>query len=90
MFTVYVLQSRKRKYCYVGLTENLDRRVAQHEGGKERTTRPYRPFDLIHIEMFTTRPEARKREKYLKLGSEKEWLKHLPGWRNGRRISLRS
>lgn len=75
MFFVYVLSSQRRKYLYVGLTNNLQRRVIEHESGKERTTKPYRPFILLHWEGFATRQEARMREKYLKSGSGKEWLK---------------
>ncbi|MBM3231012.1 GIY-YIG nuclease family protein [Candidatus Peregrinibacteria bacterium] len=75
MFTVYALQSRRRKYIYVGLTINLSRRIYQHQSGSERTTRSYRPFKLIYIEEFATRQEARSREKYLKSGAGKEWLK---------------
>lgn len=77
MFTVYVLRSQQREYWYVGLTNNLVRRVLQHQEGKERTTRTYRPFELIHTEVFNTRPEARKREKYLKSGFGKELLKRM-------------
>lgn len=75
MYFVYVLQSKERKYIYVGLTNNVDRRVAEHQRGKEKTTAPYRPFSLIHVEFFSTRPEARQREKYLKSGIGKEWIK---------------
>jgi putative endonuclease len=75
MFTVYVLCSLAREYWYVGLTNNLERRVLQHQQGRERTTRSYRPFILIHTEQFASRPEARNREKWLKSGIGKEWLK---------------
>ena len=75
MITVYVLRSLHREYWYVGLTTDLDRRIAYHQAGRERTTRAYRPFTLIYTESFATRPDARKREKYLKSGSGKEWLK---------------
>ena len=43
--------------------------------GKERTTAPHRPFRKILEERFETRAEARNREKYLKSGIGKEWLK---------------
>ncbi|PIP65731.1 endonuclease [Candidatus Peregrinibacteria bacterium CG10_big_fil_rev_8_21_14_0_10_49_16] len=75
MYFVYVLRSQQHKYFYVGLTNNLVRRVLEHQRGKERTTRFYRPFDVIHTEKFSSRQEARIREKYLKSGSGKEWLK---------------
>ena len=75
MYYVYVLSSEKRKYIYVGLTKDLDRRVKEHQTGSEVTTRPYRPFTLILVEKFNTRIEAREREKYLKSGIGKEYLK---------------
>lgn len=75
MFYVYVLQSTVRNYIYVGLTNNVKRRVSEHQKGKERTTRVYKPFELVHVESFVNRRDARKREKYLKSGSGKEWIK---------------
>lgn len=59
------------------MTQNLGNRLNRHNKGYERTTRPYRPFVLIHQEAFTTRVEARKREKYLKSGIGKEFLKSI-------------
>ncbi len=75
MFFVYVLRSKTKNYLYVGLTNNINRRVHQHNAGKERTTKPYRPFDIIHLEYFKIRQDARNSEKQLKSGSGKEWLK---------------
>ena len=75
---VYAIQSKQHKYIYVGLTSNLERRITQHNEGKERTTRPYRPFTLLHSETFGTRAEARKRKIYLKSGCGKEFIKTLP------------
>ncbi|HLD60707.1 MAG TPA: GIY-YIG nuclease family protein [Patescibacteria group bacterium] len=75
MYYVYVLNSLSRNYIYVGLTDVIDRRFKQHQQGRERTTAPYRPFELVHTEEFATRAEARKREKYLKSGIGKEWIK---------------
>lgn len=78
MYTVYVLNSKKRTYLYVGLTNNISRRINQHQSGRVKTTSPYRPFQLVYSESFSTRQEARDREKYLKSGCGKEWLKeHL-------------
>ena len=77
MYTVYAIKSLHRNYIYVGLSANLERRLYEHNSGKNKTTRPYAPFILIHSEVHKTRPLARKREKYLKGGSGKEWLKTL-------------
>jgi len=76
VFYVYVLKSVERNYIYVRLTNSVERRLSEHNKGKERTTRAYRPFDLLFTESFVTRVEARKREKYLKSGCGKEWIKN--------------
>jgi putative endonuclease len=77
MYYVYAISSLERSYIYVGITGDLERRVNQHNKGYEKTTRPYAPFKLIHSETFETRGEARKREKYLKSGAGKEFLRSL-------------
>lgn len=77
MFYVYAISSEIRKYIYVGLTNNLERRIKEHNSGNNRTTKPYRPFKLIYSEECKDRIEARKREKYLKSGVGKEFLKSL-------------
>ena len=77
MFTVYVIKSIERNYIYVGITDNLDRRLNQHQTGQNKTTKPYLPFVLIRTEQFETRLDARKREIYLKSGVGKEYLKSL-------------
>ncbi|MBV6646038.1 MAG: GIY-YIG nuclease family protein [Cyclobacteriaceae bacterium] len=77
MYFVYALKSKIRNYIYVGLTNNLERRFTEHNSGKNRTTKPYGSFDLIYSEEFDSRPEARIREKYLKSGIGKEFLRKL-------------
>jgi putative endonuclease len=77
MFFVYAIRSLNRNYVYVGLSNDYERRFNEHNEGYERTTKPYRPFELILVEEFPTRPEARKREKYLKSGVGKTYLKSL-------------
>ena len=76
-FFVYAISSIKRSYIYVGLTDDIDRRFNQHNSGKNKTTKPYRPFNLILLESYPSRIEARKREKYLKSGIGKEYLKSI-------------
>ena len=77
MFYVYALRSLTRNYIYVGLTNNLERRMYQHNNGLNPTTKPYAPFDLIWSGTFLTRIEARKKEKYLKSGDGKGFLRAL-------------
>ena len=77
MFYVYVINSLLRNYIYVGLTNNIERRLNQHNNGENKTTRPYSPFELILTEQFQTRKEARVREKYFKSGIGKEHIKAI-------------
>lgn len=93
MFYTYVIKSQVHNYIYVGLTNNPNRRFAEHNKGKERTTKPYAPFDMIFIEKHLTRVDARMREKYLKSGSGKEKIKKYittrPGGEIGRHAGLK-
>jgi putative endonuclease len=77
MYYVYAIKSVERNYIYVGLTDNFERRFSEHNGGRNKTTKPYLPFELILKEKFSTRILARQREKYLKSGTGKEFLKSL-------------
>ena len=77
MYYVYEISSLGKKYIYVGITSNLSARLKRHNSGHERTTRPYRPFKLILHEGYLTRQEAREREKFLKSGVGKEYLRRL-------------
>ena len=77
MFYVYAIESLSRNYIYVGLTNDLERRIYQHNNDENRTTKAYAPFVLIHSEKFETRTEARTKEKYLKSGIGKELLKNI-------------
>ncbi len=74
MFYVYVLRSRKNGYRYIGQTNDLERRLKEHNEGLTKSIRFQLPFDLEHSEEFETRIEAVKREKFLKSGQGREWL----------------
>jgi putative endonuclease len=76
MYVVYILKSTNRKYIYIGLTNNLQRRIDEHNKGYNKTTKPYSPFELIYTEKVESRIQARQREKYLKSGVGREWIKH--------------
>ena len=72
MIIVYAIRSLQRKYIYVGITNNIDRRIKEHNRGYNKKTRAYGPFEIIYSKQFATRIEAREHEKYLKSGSGKE------------------
>ncbi|MBL0146261.1 MAG: GIY-YIG nuclease family protein [Chitinophagaceae bacterium] len=77
MFYAYAIKSLQRNYIYVGLTNSINRRFEEHQSGKNKTTKPYRPFKIILVEEFVSRIDARKREIFLKSGIGKEFLKSL-------------
>ena len=77
MFYVYAIKSLLKNYIYVGMTEDLERRLKEHNAGKTRSTKAYRPFKIIFSEIQPDSVEARKREKFLKSGIGKEFLKKL-------------
>ncbi|WP_100313992.1 GIY-YIG nuclease family protein [Thermoflavifilum aggregans] len=74
-YQVYVLRSRKDGRFYVGMSGDVERRLSEHNRGQTRSTRAYRPWELIWVEGYDTRSAAREREKYLKSGVGKEWIK---------------
>jgi putative endonuclease len=77
MIYVYAIKSMLFDYIYVGMTNNLERRINEHNNGQNRSTKAYKPFVLIFSEQLEGRDRARKREKYLKSGIGKEFLKLL-------------
>ena len=75
MHYVYVLYSLNFQRYYVGMTTNLNRRLFEHNNGKTQSTSPYKPWKIVHNEIFNTRSEAREREKYLKSAAGRRWRK---------------
>ena len=51
---------------YKGITEDLQRRLQEHEAGKVESTRNYRPLKLIGYEGYEFKSDALRREKFLK------------------------
>ena len=62
---------------YVGMTSRLQQRIKEHNAGRNRSTRPRLPFELVYVEHFDSRTAARSREKYLKSGVGRELLKKV-------------
>ena len=74
-YYVYVLENDKDKRKYTGFTAWLDLRLKQHNGGLVKSTRNRRPHRLIYKEEFHNKKEAQAREKFLKSGQGREFLK---------------
>jgi len=73
---VYILKGSNGVF-YKGFTNNLEKRLHQHELGQNETTRIMKSFSLVHVEVCNTRIEARKLEKFLKTGFGREIIKEL-------------
>jgi len=72
MMYVYVLKSEKDNRLYVGISANVLKRLLEHNAGRTKSTKGYRPWILVHQEEYPDRVTARKREKYLKSGYGKQ------------------
>jgi putative endonuclease len=77
MFFVYAIQSERDGRIYVGMCGGVETRLKEHNAGKTKSTKGFRPWKMIYTEEALNRVEARKREIYLKSGVGKEFLKSL-------------
>ena len=69
MHYVYVLISEKDKTVYIGETEDLKRRLAQHQSGNTPSLRSKLPVRLLYYEAYETKRQGRQRERKLKRSS---------------------
>ncbi len=74
MYFVYVLRNQKHE-LYKGITDNIDRRLIEHNKNKNIGTRGKGPWVVVYLEECEDRMEARKREKYFKSGQGREFIK---------------
>ncbi len=69
VFYIYLLKSDKDKDLYLGYTNNLERRIKEHNNSLVPSTKLRIPFDLIYCEGYKSEQDARHRENNLKLHS---------------------
>lgn len=65
---VYILENEHGKH-YVGLTDDIHRRLAEHNRGCIPSTAKYQPWKLCHFAGFPNRERVAEYERYLKSGS---------------------
>jgi len=66
MFYFYILKSKKDNELYYGSTDNLQRRLLEHNNGEVKSTKSRRPFELRYYESYHNEEDARKREHSIK------------------------
>lgn len=77
MFYVYILKSLKDHKTYVGHTNDIERRLSEHNSGQSKSTKNRVPFELIYSEKLETSAEAKNRELYWKSGGGRRKLKEI-------------
>ncbi|MEK7605554.1 MAG: GIY-YIG nuclease family protein [Patescibacteria group bacterium] len=75
MFYTYVLKSLFDNKLYVGFTDNIERRLDEHNNGLVTATKSRRPLKLIYYEATLSQEKAIMREKYFKSGFGRNFLK---------------
>ena len=63
---VYILKSKKSGSYYIGSTDSKERRLNEHNRGKNKFTRNRGPWKIVYTEKFSSRKEARRRERKIK------------------------
>ena len=76
MYYTYVLRSKKDNKFYTGSTTNLRKRLSEHNSGRVPSTKSRGPFELIYYEASPNERDTRAREKYLKTGMGKRYIKN--------------
>ena len=79
MVYVYVLRSLSTGCFYVGISRSPGKRKRQHDRNQSTGTRGKGPWEELHREPYPTYAEARQREKHLKSGKGREWLRSAFG-----------
>ncbi len=76
-FHVYVLRSQSTGRFYVGHTENLTRRISEHNNNRTPSLKNRGPWELFHSEEYSTRSEASRRERQIKQMKSRAYIEAL-------------
>ena len=74
---LYILFSKILNKYYVGSTPDLDRRIAEHNRGKEKFTKTGMPWILVYKEVFEELKQARQRESFIKKMKSRTYIERL-------------
>ncbi len=77
MYYVYLLKSKYHRKSYIGCTDNIERRLDEHNAGKSYYTKRFKPWMLIKSWTCNSHSEARQKERYYKSGIGRRELKKI-------------
>ena len=72
MTITYIILGQKG-YHYCGITNQIEKRITQHNSGNSKSTRKHKPYTIIYLEQFNNRQKARIREKQIKNSGVQKW-----------------
>jgi len=81
MYTMYILYSKSLDRYYVGYTNDLERRLSEHNRKKGKYTDTGIPWELVYTEVFDSREMAHSRETYIKSKKSRRYIVELIGSR---------
>ena len=76
-FHAYILQSESTGRFYVGHTENLNKRIAEHNNNRTASIKNRGPWKLVYSEVYSSRAEASHREREIKRMKIHSWIDKL-------------
>jgi len=77
MHYVYILYSKRLDRYYVGRTENIEKRLVDHNAGRSTYTRRGRPWELVYKEEFEEKAGAIDRETEIKRRKSRRYIEKL-------------
>ncbi|MCB0611056.1 MAG: GIY-YIG nuclease family protein [Lewinellaceae bacterium] len=75
MYYAYILKSTKTGRYYYGSTADLAKRLTNHNAGRVRSTKAYKPWEIHYFEEYPTKSEAFNRERFFKTIEGYQFLK---------------
>ncbi|HXX35744.1 MAG TPA: GIY-YIG nuclease family protein [Thermodesulfobacteriota bacterium] len=77
MYYVYILLNETRTRTYTGVTDDVDKRLSEHNAGRVKSLSPYPPYKVVHIESFKTMSEAQHKENFYNSTTGRRKLKQM-------------
>jgi putative endonuclease len=76
-FEVYILRSQASGHFYIGHTENLAKRIFEHNHNRTPSIKNRGPWELVYSETHETRSQASRRERQIKSMKSRAYIQSL-------------